>query len=98
AADGGELGRREALVAEVAVHVGRGCVAGLTGVHDDDRAALPPELEGGAEAGGGAADDRDVAVALDGVGGVVAHGSDDTVFADDCNCSCTICKTVRSAE
>ena len=47
ATDRGQLRRREPLMTEVAVHVGGGGVAGLTGVDDDDRAALAPELERG---------------------------------------------------
>ena len=63
----------EALVAEVAVHVRGGGVARLAGVDDDHRAALATELERGGEPGGRSADDGDVAVALDGAVGVVAH-------------------------
>ena len=73
ATDGGQLRRRQALVAEVAVHVGGRGVARLAGVDDDHRPALAPELERGGQAGGRSADDGDVAVAFDGVGGVVAH-------------------------
>jgi mannose-6-phosphate isomerase-like protein (cupin superfamily) len=60
-------------VAQVAVHVRGGGVAGLAGVDDDHGAPLAPELERCGQAGGGPADDRDVAVPLDGVHGVVGH-------------------------
>lgn len=53
-------------MAEVAVHVGSGGVAGLTRVDDDDRPALTAELKASGEAGSGATDDGDVAMALDG--------------------------------
>ena len=66
ATDRGQLRRRQPLVAEVAVHVGGGGVAGLAGVDDDHRPALAPELERGGEPGGRPADDGDVAVPLDG--------------------------------
>lgn len=58
--------------------VGRG-VAGLTGVDDDHRPSLATELERGGKSGGRTADDGDVAVPLDGVGGVVTHGFDDKI-------------------
>ena len=77
--DGGQLRRRKPFVTEVAVHVGGGGVARLAGVDDDHRPALAPELERGGESGGRSADDGDVAVPLDGAGGVVAHDLDDTV-------------------
>ena len=83
ATDRGQLRRRKALVAEVAVHVGGGGVARLAGVDDDHRPALAPELEGGGESGGRAADDGDVAVPLDGA--VVAWSLmdlDDTVHPE----------------
>jgi hypothetical protein len=58
--DGVELGRREPVVAEVAVHVGGGRVAGLTGVDHDHRPAHAAELEAGREPGGSASDHDDV--------------------------------------
>ena len=61
-----EVRRRQALVSEVAVHVGGGSVAWFAGVDDDDAPALTSELERGGEAGRRSADDGDVAVALDG--------------------------------
>jgi hypothetical protein len=76
-AGGGQLGRRGPLATEVAVHVGGGGVAWLAGVDDDHRPALAAQLEGGREPGGRSADDGDVAVPLDGAGGVVTHGGDD---------------------
>ena len=56
------------------MHVGGGGVARLAGVDDDDRPALAPELERGGKSGGRSADDGDVAVPLDGAGGVFTHG------------------------
>src|SRR5690606_19526697 len=76
--DGGEVRWGEPLVTEVAVHVGGGGVARLTGVDHDDRPALAAELEGGGQTGGGATDHRHVAVSFQGGGCVFAHGGDDT--------------------
>ena len=56
---------------EVAVHVRGGGVSRLAGVDDDHGSALAPELERGGEAGGRSSDDGNVAVPLDGAGGVV---------------------------
>ena len=73
---------------EVAVHVCGGGVARLAGVDDDHGPALAPELECGGESGGRSADDGDVAVPLDGAGGVVTHDLDDTVHPEKCTSSC----------
>ncbi len=59
-----------------------GGVAGLAGVDDDHGPALTPELEGGGESGRGSADDGDVAVPLEGSGGVVTHDVDDTSHSE----------------
>ena len=75
------------------MHVCGGGVARLAGVDDDHRAALAPELERGGEPGGRSADDGDVAVSLDGGGGVVAHDLDDTVSTRKCTDPCSIRKT-----
>jgi hypothetical protein len=71
------------FAAEVAVHVCSGGVAWLAGVDDDHGPALAPELECGGESGGRSADDGDVAVPLDGVGGVVTHISTLRFTPDD---------------
>lgn len=91
-----QLGRRHALVTEVAVHVGGWCVAGLPGVDDDHRSSLTAELERGTEAGGGSADNHDVAVA--GGAGVVllirGHARQATDRPVGCNTYCYIRITV----
>ena len=79
------------------MHVGGGGVARLAGVDDDHRPALAPELKGGGQSGGRSADDGDVAVSLDGAGGVVTHGLDDTVDPEKRTSSCSIRKSVRRA-
>ena len=61
------------------MHVGGGGVPRLAAVDDDHGPALAPELEGGGESGGRPSDDGNVAVSLDGGGGVVAHDVDDRV-------------------
>jgi transcriptional regulator with XRE-family HTH domain len=82
-------------VPEVAVHVVRRCVPGLAGTHDDDGPPLAAELEGGGESGGRPADDEDVAVPLDGAGGVVAHAGHATLPVGSCTTACSIRKTVE---
>ena len=78
AAGGEQLGGREAVGAEEALHVGGGGVARLAGVDDGDPAAGAAEHQRGGEAGGAAADDDDVVVAPWSVGrsraGAVAAG------------------------
>ena len=61
-ARGEQVGRWGAVPAEEAVQVAGGGVARLAGVDDDNRPALPAELQGGGEAGRRSADHRDVAV------------------------------------
>ena len=73
-----QLGGGHALVPEVAVHVGGRGVPRVAGVDDDDGSALAGDLQGGGEAGGGAADHEHVAVAFHRWWGVVAHGDDPT--------------------
>ncbi len=68
--------RRQSLVAEVAVQVGGGSVARLAGVDHDHRSALAAELQRCGETCRRAADDGDVAVSLDGAGGMVGHADD----------------------
>ena len=60
------------------MHVGGWSVTRLSGVDDDDRAALATELEGSGKARRRRSYDGDIAVALDGPGSVFAHPSDDT--------------------
>ena len=74
ATDRGELRRRQALVSEIAVHVGSGSIARFTGIDDDDRPSLAAELQRRGQTGRRSTDDGDVAVALDGAVGVIAHG------------------------
>ena len=62
-------------MAEVAVHRRGRCIARLPGIHHDHRAPLTGELQGRRQAGGGAADDRDIGVAGDGGKGSVPHGT-----------------------
>ena len=69
----GQLRGWNTLAPEVAVHVRCGSVPRLAGVDDDNGSALAPQLEGGGKSSGGPADDGDVAVPLDGMGGMVAH-------------------------
>ena len=73
ATDGRQLRRGDPLVSQVAVHVGGRGVPRIAGIDDDDRPALPPELERSGQTGGRSADDGDVAVALDGAVLVFAH-------------------------
>ena len=65
AGDAQEVGRGAPLVPEVVVHVGGRCIAGFTGVDDDDRATLPRELKGGGQSCGGPSDDGHVDMPLD---------------------------------
>lgn len=66
AGDPQEFLRRASFVAEVAVHrLGRS-VARFGGVDHDHGPTLSRELQGGREAGGGSADDRDIGVPGDG--------------------------------
>jgi transcriptional regulator with XRE-family HTH domain len=69
-----------------------GGVARLAGVDDDHGPALAPELECGGKSGSRSADDGDVAVPLDGVGGVVTHDLDDTVHPGNRRRPCDIRK------
>ena len=77
------------------MHVGGGGVSRLAGVDDDHRPALAPELERGGESGGRSSDDGNVAVPLDGEGGVVAHDVDDRVHPERRTSPCDIRKTAR---
>jgi hypothetical protein len=65
-----------------------GGVSGLAGVDDDHRPALAPELECGRESRRRSADDGDVAVPLNGSGGVVTHGRDDRLPGGKCTLAC----------
>ena len=69
---------RQAFMAEVAVHVCSRGVAWVAGIDDDDRSALTAELEGGGEAGGGPADDGDIAVSFDETWSVFTHAGNVT--------------------
>ena len=60
AAGGEQLGGREAVGAEEALHVGGRGVARLAGVDDGDAAAGAGQHQGGGQAGGASADDHDV--------------------------------------
>jgi hypothetical protein len=85
-------------MAEVTVHVCGGGVARLTGVDDDHRPALACELESSCKSGGRSADDGDVAVPLDGAGGVVTHGLHDKVSSSIRTRSCDIRKNSGEEE
>src|SRR3954447_8288976 len=59
-----QLPWRKAVAGEVPVNVGGWCVAGFSGVDDDDLASGTGEDQGGGEAGGSSADHRDVVLGL----------------------------------
>jgi transcriptional regulator with XRE-family HTH domain len=82
---------------EVTVHVCARSIPRLAVVDDDHGPALASELERGGESGGRSADDGDVAVPLDGNGGVVTHGTDDTVDPGNRMSTCHIRKEVEGA-
>jgi hypothetical protein len=73
AGDHRELRGGDAVVAEIAVHVGCRGVARRAGIDDDHRASLAAELQRRCQTGGRPADHSDIASALDGVWCVVAH-------------------------
>jgi hypothetical protein len=54
---GQQLGGWHAVAGEVAVHVGGGCVAWLTGIDHQDPAASPGQDQGGGQASGASAND-----------------------------------------
>jgi hypothetical protein len=55
-----ELGGRHAIARQKALHVGGGCVAGLSSVDDGDSTSRPAEHQSCAQAGSSAADDHNV--------------------------------------
>ena len=77
-------------MSEIAVHVCCGSVARLTGIDHDDRSALTAELQSRGETGRRSADDCDVAVTLEVMWSVFAHGSEDTIPTRSREASCDI--------
>jgi hypothetical protein len=78
--NGGQLRGRKTFIAEVTVHVFGRRVPRFAVVDDHHGPALAAELECGGKSGGGSSDDGDVAVPLDGRGGVISHDLDDRVL------------------